>query len=92
MRNFSRGTQVAIRLAILATVNAGVYYVYVKAISSAKASGVHGSFHRDGHLQYDDIVGSSYRNYATTLQNSTKSTPKDDEAQEPTSRTNTRVK
>lgn len=58
-----RGTQIAIRLAALAAVNAGVYVSYVKAIENAKRSGMHGTLHNNGNIQYDDIVKRSYQSY-----------------------------
>ncbi len=63
MQNLSRGKEAILRFVVLASVNAGVYFVYVKAIRSAKQSGVHGTFHTDGSLNYDGIVRESYKNY-----------------------------
>ncbi len=59
----SRGRQVALRLALLASVNTAVYFVYTDAIRSAKDSHVHGKFHKDGTTSYDAIVSSSYDHY-----------------------------
>lgn len=53
-----------LRLLALASVNIAVYFTYTRAIKSAKASKVHGTFHEHGQSHYDSIVRSSYASYA----------------------------
>lgn len=61
----SRGQRAALRFTLLAGVNVGVYFVYTRAIRSAKESGVRGRYHVDGKSEYEEIVKASYKNYAT---------------------------
>ena len=68
MRHLSRGQRTSLRIITLAAINVGVYIVYVRAIRNAKESGVHGTFHDKGSLHYDEIVGSSYKNYVSGSQ------------------------
>lgn len=63
MPPLSRSARISLRLAGLALVNGGVYLVYVRAIQKAKNSGVRGTLHQDGNLNYDGIVRAAYENY-----------------------------
>lgn len=67
MVSLTRGQRAFARFVALAALNGGVYVVYVRAIRRARASGVQGTLHSDGVLNYDRIVVDSYRNYAGEL-------------------------